>query len=116
MKRIFVILGLYILTATMVVSAQCVEVKGVETRKKLEPESEMGFVFSNKNNYTVTIEAELRRPTCDGGGAVTYVTIETKSFVLDVKEEYVWKAPFWFRHADCGYMDTYVVFKVFKCP
>ena len=119
-KKIFLV-GI-LMASTMFVSAQCVEVKGVETKKgEITPPKANGyhaygyFNFSNLNNYTVTIEAELRRAACASNGA-SYVTIETKTFVLEAKEEYNWNTIRLFFHRGCNYMDTYVVFKAFKCP
>jgi hypothetical protein len=120
-KKVFLI-GI-LMASTMPVSAQCVEVKGVETKMTGEIPSDCfycngygDFSFSNLNNYTVTIEAELRRPACAGEGGPSYVTIATKTFVIEAKETYNWHTIRIFDHSKCGKMDTYVIFKVFKCP
>ena len=110
----------------MLVSAQCIEVKSVETQK-LNTNTEKGFEFNNLNNYTVTVEAELRVPAyaaISGGGSVrmsvsgvSYFTIDTKSFVLKENEKYVWKTLLRAKtHSNLNHeADTYVVFKAFKC-
>ena len=99
--------------SAMFASAQCVEVKGVETRRVKEPEK--GYEFTNLNDYTITIEAELQRHVCAGAGP-NEIIIDTKSFVIKPEKTYVWKAPFDIYHRDCGRMDTFVKFKAFKCP
>ena len=122
MKRIFVILGLCVITTTAAF-AECVEVKGVVTqtlykgKEKPIPFStftgyhggkESGFEFTNLNNYTVTIEAEVRMR---GGGEVSYITLDAKTFVIDAKKTYLWEAVILYND-----IETFVVFKTFKCP
>ena len=110
-KKLFFI-GILI-ASTMFASAQCVEVKGVETQKidNGKNSQENGFEFKNLNDYPVTIEAELRRTPMTGGEGerVSYVTLDAKTFVIDAKGAYTWEVPIKYVYA------TYVVFKVFKC-
>jgi hypothetical protein len=106
------------MVTTLLVFAQCVEVKGVETRKKdigRENENLVGFEFKNLNNYEITIEAELRRPACSPGGE-EYVVMTTKTFVLKLGETYVWECYGTFYCASYWSNATYVKFKAFKCP
>ena len=113
MKRVLVILCLSLITITTTF-AQCDEVKGVTTEKSTNG-AEKGFEFNNLNNYTVTIEAELRIP-CPGTKR-GYIVKETKSFVIETKSKFIWKVPL--KVSAYGYIgteDTYVVFKAFKCP
>ena len=123
-KTIF-LLGI-LMTNTMFVSAQCIEVKSVETRK-VDTNTEKGFEFNNLNNYTVTMEVELRVPAYAASAGVgsfslsvdgvSYFTIDTKSFVLEAKEKYLWETLLKARiHSNLNFeANTYVVFKAFKC-
>jgi len=104
-----------ILTAgIMFVSAQCVEVKNVESQT-IETRTEKGFEFNNLNDYSVTVEAEIRM-TSHGHShpGVSYFTLETKTFVLNAKEKYFWEANTYIK-AMMRDKHTFVVIKAFKC-
>jgi hypothetical protein len=137
-KKIFLI-GI-LMASTMLVSAQCVEVKGVETEmvcyENCNPNDEdnwsgwtqagttkypkIGFKFSNMNKYQVTIEAELWNTNAEE----LYSSIElkesinkTKTFVLEAGEDYVWKVSLSAEgELRYRYKNNYVKFKTFKCP
>ena len=113
MKKVFVILGLYVLATTMSVFAQYEGVKGIETRKIDMPNHgdgintpNEGFEFYNSNNYTVTVEVALLRPPYPNSkneNGVYYIVIETKTFILKAKEKYEW--PTWFYSVNIDYLD-----------
>ena len=112
-----------LMASIMLVSAQCVEVKNVESQKvepkvekyRVDPKAERGFEFSNLNDYTVTVEAEIRSTTYwHSNPGVSYCTLDTKTFVVHAKEKYFWVPELAIRK----YMSdhhTFVVFKAFKC-
>ena len=105
------------MASTILVSAQCIEVKGVESQRIETNES--GFEFNNSNNYAVTVEAELRIPSYFGENRTSrnFYTIDTKTFVIGAKEKYLWKADLSisFGIGNSNRVKTYVVFKTFKC-
>jgi len=108
MKKILLCILLF--SATLTGFAQLPEVKGIETKwttydggttyticeksgsyypdgcKSIEKDTYFGYSFLNMNSYSVTVEAELWI-TDDNGKTL----LDTKSFVLDSKECYVWK-------------------------
>lgn len=119
-----ILASLFVLASTTFIFAQqqsggCVEVKGVETRRvDAEKEYEVGFEFSNLNNYEITVEAELRN---SANTAVGYETVvkDTKSFVLKANEKYVWvcdRLHYYLVNGLRRQGETYVKFKAFKCP
>jgi hypothetical protein len=116
MKKLFLVL-VAVVGFGFSTFAQCVEVKGVETRKVNEYNGK-GFEFNNLNGYTVTIDAELRRSACVGGGSGSgdeYVVLETQSIVLGTNQKRMWNVPLSVS-SPCGTKDTYVVIKIWKCP
>jgi hypothetical protein len=120
MKKILIIAGLCMIAATNAF-AQCVEVKGVETKivcyADCNPKDESklgawvsgmvsgsnlykypksGFKFTNMSKYQVTIEAEFWKQQEENGSydnktIIPAKIIQPKTFVLEAGEEYVWK-------------------------
>ena len=113
MKKVFLI---GILTAcTMCVSAQCVEVKGVECNKTKKYNDFICFHFSNKNKYQVTVEIELWRKEVyieSENKRYPEALDDTKTIILNADDDYKWKINMRGYHDH----DYYVKFKVFKCP
>jgi hypothetical protein len=121
MKRIFLI-GV-LLSGAIFASAQCIEVKGVESRLvQYEVNANggeygyYGFEYKNLNDYTVTIEAEL---WLEGNNSRNKELDDTKSFVLKAGERYVWKNKIYYNN-EFGITDYrsyyFTKFKTFKCP
>ena len=127
-KYIFFII-LYLVSFTLVAqSGVLVEVRGVETRwasyDSIEPakKSVWGFAFTNMNKFSISIDAELMRNPTDEErryGIKDDVLVNTKSFVLDPGEEYIWQLEFNHYNIQTGaymYGGTYfnVRFKAFR--
>jgi len=110
MKKIKILLCfLFLINIALSSFAQLQEVKGIETKwitydggleykicekshnyypngcRQKTKDSYFGYSFYNMNNYPVTVEAELW--ILDEEKKL----LDTKSFVLDAKEGYVWK-------------------------
>ena len=117
MKKIVVILGLS-LFATVSMFSQCLEVKGVETKKVSYESSEngrsrtkYGHEFSNKNDFQVTIEVELWQAQRETKKTIIPAKIvQTISFVLEAGGKYVWECDDSYDWYDC-----YVKFNTFRC-
>ena len=108
----------------MFASAQCVEVKNVESQKvdtkaekgKVDTKTERGFEFNNLNDYTVTVEAEIRTTAhWHSHPGVSYFTLDTKTFVVHAKEKYFWELDSYIRMNSHIIRHAFVVFKAFKC-
>jgi hypothetical protein len=122
MKKVLMMIGI-LMASIMFISAQCVEVKNVETQK-VEPKvekrrmyikDERGFEFNNLNDYTVTVEAEIRMTSHEySNPGVSYFTLDAKTFVVHAKEKYFWVPDLYVREK-MFYGHTFVVFKAFKC-
>ena len=127
------ILAMVFFTVSLVLNAQTtqafVEVKNVETRWESYKEGSSdryGIMFSNRNNFPVTVEAELFRYIMFMGGVGSAVALNqvtnTKSFILDANEEYLWKLDLtrFERNRGASYIVNgneffeYVLFKAFK--
>jgi hypothetical protein len=110
-KAIFMVLFCVVSLAVMAQTGGVVEVRGVETRwekydldepiysprGKKDQRFAYGITFTNKNNFSVTIEAELYQEQYKMDNSYTIVPeklVNTKSFVLDIGEEYTWKLEF----------------------
>ena len=86
-------------TATISSFAQVQEVKGVATRlacydnceKQGDRDKTYGFEYENLNKFAVTIEAEKWRNGFGLGESENGFIAETKTFVLDPGEKYIWK-------------------------
>lgn len=103
---------------------QCVEVKGVESKKvcydncdSKNYDQDYGFEFVNLNKYQVSIEVELWWKGDDNNKE--RIT-QTKTFVIEAGETYVWKTnlgilPYRGGCETCQDAN-YVKFKTFKCP
>ena len=114
MKKILILIGLF-LASSLLVPAQCVEVKNVESQKKNTKE-EKGFEFNNLNDYAVTVEAEIRTTAhSHSHPGVSYFTLDTKTFVVHAKEKYFWELDSYIRANGYVIRHTFVVFKAFKC-
>lgn len=103
MKRLLILLVAVCGFATTTISAQN-EVRGVETKlvqydgpeyKSYDEHSEtdkystkwFGYSFYNMNSIPVSVDAELYREDYYRG----WVIVDTKTFVLQSKETYIWK-------------------------
>lgn len=92
MKKLFIMLVVMLWSATTPLHAQN-EVRGVETKLVTYYSSEkrekyFGYEFYNMNSIPVSIDAELYYRSSPNNEAILE---ETKSFVLDSKEKYIWK-------------------------
>jgi hypothetical protein len=136
MKKI-VLLTTMLVLACNITFAQCVEVKGVETKQVCyegcNPDGSfdgwrnggtyytpiVGFNFNNLNKYQVTIEAELWWKGYTNEKEDPNVQ-QTKTFVIEAGENYVWKVGLkvdsWDYKNSNSPHNCYVKFKVFKCP
>jgi hypothetical protein len=101
-----------------------VEVKGVETRwekyKGDDNKDYWGVSFTNKNTFAVTVEAELWRAPYVANNALflTYM-VNTKSFMLQKDESYLWKLDVdYYRGYYGGYNSSdfklYIKFKAYR--
>jgi len=94
MKRVIVILCLYI-TSVIIVYAQSVEVRGIETDSVITYEDgdyrQWGFSFTNKNNFKVSVEAELwyRNDNYNKNEL-----LDTKDFIINAGTTYIWDKHF----------------------
>ena len=108
-----------LMASIMLGFAQCLEVKGVET-KRVEERDKDGIEFNNTNRYTVTVEAELRVPAYSKSRqSENYFTVDTKTFVLDANGKYLWEYADYsatYNGKKTKRAKTYVVLKVFRCP
>lgn len=120
------IFALLFFTVSFTVSAQTgtqafVEVKNVETRWEQyqdDGKNYYGVIFSNKNSFPVTIEAEIWRNHSFSGGIIPLIT-NTKSFVLKAGDEYTWKIGLsYYSGHDGGVLGSsnyyYIKFKAYK--
>ena len=118
MKKVFIIIGI-LMTSTMLGFAQCFEVKGVET-KRVEERDRDGIEFNNTNNYSVTVEAELRVPAYSKSRlSENYFTVDTKTFVIEANGKHLWEYADYsatYNGKRSKRAKTYVVLKVFRCP
>ena len=121
-RKIFLITIL--IASALSVFAQSVEVRRVTTQKiESRTSEERGFEFHNLNDFPVTVEAELRMPNLPRTkeSFVSYFTIDTKTFVIEANEKYLWNVPLFFcatfltRGHRNSNVNTYVVFRAFKC-
>lgn len=92
MKKLFIILVVMLGIATTQIYAQN-EVRGVETKLvkyySIEKKTDyLGYEFYNMNSIPVSIDVELWMKKYDDD---EYKVVETKTFVLDSKERYIWK-------------------------
>ena len=113
----------FLMAGVTLVSAQCVEVKNVESRKvdskaekvKTNSKTEKGFEFTNLNDFAVTVEAEICTVAHDHSHpGVRYFTLDAKTFVVNAKEKYFWEADSYMR-LKMNARQTFTVFKAFKC-
>lgn len=91
--------GLFFLLGTIMTFAQVKEVKGVTSRiacydnceKQYDSEKTYGFEYENFNSFAVTIEAEKWRNGFGRTSGYPDFLAETKTFILQPGEKYVWK-------------------------
>lgn len=89
MKKVFLILGLCVITA-IAVYAQLTEVRGLETEQVPRKNYYYyDFKFRNTNNFKVSVEAE--RWTRDPISEKAYI-LDTKNFILNAGQTYTWEA------------------------
>ena len=106
--------------ATASIFAQCLEVKGVETRKVSYVSNENGrsrtkdgHEFINKNDFQVTVEVELwqaQREVMKRKMIIPEKIVQTITFVLEAGGTYVWESDDSYDWYGC-----YVKFKSFRC-
>jgi hypothetical protein len=123
------ILTVIVMACPVFVSAQAVEVKGVTSRivcyENCEEEENRkktyGFEYENLNKFAVFVEAEKWRNTfCmlvgPGVNSQNFIA-DTKAFVLEPGEKYIWKVGLSGYLSDCDVLRKdgyYTVFKAFK--
>jgi len=98
MKKLLT-LSLFLFTSTILTFAQVQEVKGVVTRVACYDECHMskdsekvyGFEYENLNKFAVTVEAEQWRNALGTTGGVSEFVVDTKIFILEAGEKYIWK-------------------------
>jgi len=122
-RKIFLLTIL--IASALSVFAQSVEVRRV-TSQRVENRNaaQQGFEFSNLNSFPVTVEAELRMPNLPRADSshISHFVIDTKTFVIDANEKYLWNVllsasvsdPTRARAFNLN-VNTYVVFRAFKC-
>lgn len=89
MKKLFFVM-LAALSISLCAYAQLKEVRGVLTKQTEYKNGSItcyGYTFTNENNYSVWIEAELWYSTYDRDNYIT----NTKSFTLKPGESYLWR-------------------------
>ena len=93
MKKLFFLM-LAALSISLCTYAQLKEVRGVLTKESYynEGRSECrGFTFTNENNYSVWIEAELWYAAYNYDNRDSNRITNTKSFTLKPGETYLWR-------------------------
>jgi len=136
-RKILAVLFFLVPFLVMAQSGGLVEVRGVETRwekydldepifsqyNRQDQKFAYGITFTNKNNFSVTIDAELMQKPRYNDRNQDDKLINTKSFVLAPREEYTWKLEFNSYNVQRGAYndrsssespDHYVRFKAFK--
>ena len=109
MKKAFFLTIVFLVVGTTLTFAQLQEVKGVETKwttytgnqyevstyysysgrtVKFTKDLYFGYLFHNRNTYSITVESEL---WLGGDNYNRDKVVDTKSFVLDADEKYIWK-------------------------
>lgn len=86
MKKAFLIFFIAMISS-IVSFGQLQEVKGVETKLTTYCSDWFGYSFYNMNSIPVSVESELHEVCGKNGDNV----IDVKTFILQPKEEYVWK-------------------------
>lgn len=111
MKKILLMM-LAVLSIGLCAYAQLNEVRGVLTKEvtyKSGSSYYCGYSFTNENNYSVWIEAELWIKTASYENKDNYIS-DTKSFTLKPGETYLWRNEIGEVHRH-GY---YVKYKAYK--